>query len=113
MDIDEQLSAMAQGAIESGCLLSVQPRAVSELLHQARTWKDEAEKQRAEVERLRVELERAQDAFRIIGYSPAYEQERYAFEIGADDPSRGYSHWSWYPIAIARFMRDKIRKLLE
>ena len=66
-----------------------------------------------EVERLRAELERAQDAFRIIGYSPAYEQERYAFEIGADEPSRGYSHWSWYPIAIARFMRDKIRKLLE
>jgi len=53
LDIDEQLSAMVQGAIESGCLLSVQPRAVSELLHQARTWKDEAEKQRAEVERLR------------------------------------------------------------
>ena len=56
LDIDEQLSAMVQGAIESGCLLSVQPRAVSELLHQARTWKDEAEKQRAEVERLRAEV---------------------------------------------------------
>ena len=65
----------------------------------------------AEIERLRVELERAQDAFRVIGYSPAYEQRRYAFEIGADEPSKGYSHWSWYPIAIARFMRDKIRKL--
>lgn len=111
LDIDEQLSAMVQGAIESGCLLSVQPRVISELLYQARAWKDEAEKQRAEVERLRVELERAQDAFRVIGYSPAYEQKQYVFDLGADEPSKGYSHWSWYPIAIARFMRDKIRKL--
>jgi hypothetical protein len=70
------------------------------------------EELQAEVERLRGELERAQDAFRVIGYSPAYEQKQYAFEIGADEPSKGYSHWSWYPIAIARFMRDKIRKLL-
>lgn len=57
LDIDEQLSAMVQGAIESGCLLSVQPRVISELLYQARAWKDEAEKQRAEVERLREESE--------------------------------------------------------